>query len=380
MKLTGRWAVVFGLVVIVLAVSTDVSVGQKIRQPLQTQPQPGPGTGNAAGLSSVKIIEDPRYRKTIEVGADLIRDKVWTDAVKVLQKILDEKKDFYVRVTERDPLDIKKENIRWTSVKFEANNLIGSMDSEGLQAYELAFGADAKALLDEAKTNGDHKLIAEVAQRYCHTKAGIEANEIHATLCLARGQVFTAALRFEKLLQMNQERTKLSDLTLFKAAIAFRRAGDTTKFDETWERLQKNLDGKALKVDDKMIPLAKLKSVLDETAVVDVINRYDWPMIRGDNKHTAQAIGSPPLLDTKVWDRKIMRDILEGSADVDPDQPAETRRSRRHQAGQRRQSGGPARFLPDCLARNPGLPQPARCPRRRLEEHQGQGSGDRRNL
>ncbi len=323
MNITRRWAVVLTLVVVALAVWTDVGVGQKVK--MQPQPAPPPGAGNAAGYSSVQLIEDPRYRQVIEVGSDLIRDKVWNDAVKVLQKILDEKEDFYVKVRERDPLDTKKENIRWTSVKFEANNLIGSMEPEGLQAYELTYGADAKALLDEAKRDGDRDLLAVVAQRFCHTKAGIEANEILATLFLARGQVFTAALRFEKLLQMSPERAKLDDLTLFKAALAFRRAGDTKNYDETWERLQKNLNNGPLKVGDQMVSVAKLKAVLDETVPETGVNRFDWPMIRGDNRHTAQAIGSPPLLDTEIWKRPIMLDKLDGLPEIDPDQPAQQR-------------------------------------------------------
>src|SRR5438094_700317 len=128
MKNIRRWAVVLGLVVVTLVVSTDTGMGQKIRvQPPQPQP-PNLSTGNASGLSSVKIIEDANYRKVIEVGGDFIRDKIWTDAVKVLQKVLDQKEDFYVQVREQDAIDIKKENTRWTSVKFEANNLIGSME------------------------------------------------------------------------------------------------------------------------------------------------------------------------------------------------------------------------------------------------------------
>lgn len=326
MKLMRRFAIALGMGIILGSGATDVALGQK-RPPIQPQPgiNAGSGAGSAATLSSVKLIEDPRYRKTIEVGADLIRDKVWSDAVKVLQKILDEKEDFYVQVRERDPLDIKKEAVRWCSVKFEANNLIGSMEAEGLQTYEQTYGADAKAILDEAKKNGDRELLVEVAQRFCHTKAGIEANEILATLFLARGQVFASALRFEKLLQMPAERTKLSDLTLFKAALAFRQAGDAKNYEDTWERLEKSLDNRPLQIGDKQIPFAKIKAVCDQASFVEVANRQDWPMIRGDNKHTAQALGSPPLLDTEIWKRPIMNDKLEGFEDTDPDGPAQQR-------------------------------------------------------
>ncbi|HZZ79968.1 MAG TPA: PQQ-binding-like beta-propeller repeat protein [Gemmataceae bacterium] len=327
MKISRGCVVVLGLLVVALALSTNVGLGQRlIRQPgLPVQPNPTLNTGTAAQNSSVKIIEDPRYRQVIEVGRDLIRDEVWSEAVKVLQTILDEKEDFYVQVREQDPLDPKKENVRWSSVKFEANNLIGSMKAQGLEAYELAQGANAKSLLDDAKRLGDREKLAEVAQRYCHTKAGIEANEILATLFLARGQVFTAALRFEKLLEMPEERTKVSDLTLYKAALAFRRAGDTKNYEDTWERLQKRLNNAPLKVGTEFVPVARLKAVLEEIPKVDPVNIYDWPMVRGNNKHTAQAVGSPPLMDTKIWERKIMLDKLDGFPDIDPDQAAEAR-------------------------------------------------------
>ncbi len=78
--------------------------------------------------------------------------------------------------------------LRWTSVKFEANNLLGAMPADGLAVYEVRFGNKAKDQLDKAKKHGDRELLAEVAQRYCHTKAGIEANELLATLFLRTGR------------------------------------------------------------------------------------------------------------------------------------------------------------------------------------------------
>src|SRR5439155_13486150 len=221
-----RLAAVLGIGVMVQAASglfVDWSdaFGKKV---VPVQPVPTPGGGTASGFSSVKITEDSRFRKVISVGRDYINDKIYDKASEALQLALDEKKDYFVQVTERDAFGADRS--RWTSVKFEANNLIGSMPTIGLDTYELKYGGTAKSQLDEAKKNGDRELLADVAQRYCHTEASIEANEIVASLYLARGQVFTAALRYEKLLHMNPERAKLSDLTLYKAAIAFHRAGD----------------------------------------------------------------------------------------------------------------------------------------------------------
>jgi outer membrane protein assembly factor BamB/tetratricopeptide (TPR) repeat protein len=322
-----RLAVLLGLGFLVFALVGMLAhrgAGQVAVKKKGLPPDPVPTSGNAAGLSSVKIIEDSRFRRVINVGRDCIKDEEWNQAVDALQAILKERQDYYVQVHETDAFG--KEIPRWTSVKFEANNLIGSMPLQGLDVYELKFGADAKTMLDEAKKNGDRVLLAEVAQQFCHTTAGIEANEILATLFLARGQVFTAALRFEKLLQMNPERTKLSDLTLYKAAIAFDRAGDKKNKDATWERLLKNIQGKNyVKIGADEIPIAKLEAVFAESAVIDVVNVHDWQSWRGNVRNSAQANGSPPLLDTTLWRRKIFNDKLDGFNDEDPDQAAKDR-------------------------------------------------------
>jgi outer membrane protein assembly factor BamB/tetratricopeptide (TPR) repeat protein len=322
-----RFAACLGLGIVALALVSllaDRGAGQvaKVKKGPPLPPDPNPSGGSAAGLSSVKIMEDSRFRKVINVGRDCIKDKEWNQAVEALQTVLDEKKDYYVQILDTDAFG-KETTPRWTSVKFEANNLIGSMDLEGLDVYEQKHGGDAKIILDEAKSKGDRDLLAEVAHRYCHTIAGIEANEIEATLYLARGQVFASALRFEKLLQMKPERTKLSDMTLYKAALAFHRAGDKKNHDATWERLRPHLESKGgLKIGEDMVPMAKLAEVFKETPIVDVVNVHDWPSWRGNVRNSAQASGSPPLLDTRLWRRPVFKDKLDGFNDEDPDQPA----------------------------------------------------------
>ena len=169
-----RWTVLLGLGItgVVLALFADRSAGQLARPPVQPK---GTSGGSAAGLSSVKIIEDSQFRRVINVGRDCVKDKDWNQAVQALQSVLNQEKDYYVQVHETDPTDPKKDIARWTSVKFEANNLIGSMPLEGLDTYEQAHGAEAKTMLDEAKKKGDRDELGVVAQRFCHTKAGIEA-------------------------------------------------------------------------------------------------------------------------------------------------------------------------------------------------------------
>src|SRR5581483_9803875 len=160
--------------------------------------------------------------------------------------------------------------------KFEANNLLGSMPAEGLDIYELRFGAKAQDKLDEAKKTGDRELFAEVATRFLHTRAGAEANDLLATSFLDRGQFFMAALRFERLLAMDPKRVPISDLTLYKAALAFKRAGDLTKAEDAWRRLEQKLQAQGgMKIGDSLIPIAKLQQVLAEIPRLDTHNPHD---------------------------------------------------------------------------------------------------------
>src|SRR5205823_5617879 len=171
-----QWASWIGMGVMGMLLLTTVVSGQPlIRQKPPRPPIDQPGSGTAAGYSSVRIIENGDFRRIINVARDCIKDGDWPQAVEALQAVLNEKKDYYVKVSETGA-DGKEEFSRWTSVKFEANNLLGSMPAEGLERYEFSYGKDAKDQLDEAKSKGDRELLAEVAQRYCHTRAGIEAN------------------------------------------------------------------------------------------------------------------------------------------------------------------------------------------------------------
>src|SRR5688572_3606784 len=112
---------------------TGPAVGQKGKQPTPT-----PGSGTAAGNSSVEFIEESEFRRVLNVGRDCIKDQEYKQAVEALQAILKQPKDHHVQVREPDPTNPQKEITRWTSVKFEANNLIGSMPVEGLNVYENA--------------------------------------------------------------------------------------------------------------------------------------------------------------------------------------------------------------------------------------------------
>jgi outer membrane protein assembly factor BamB/tetratricopeptide (TPR) repeat protein len=289
--------------------------------PMMKQPG-GPGMKQPAGppsdanpathFSAIKLIENDKVQQYLDLAREYIAGKEWSKAVTALQTILDGrddlKGDFYVQVKRHDPRT-GEEKVRWASAKYEANALLGSMHADGLGVYEVTAGATARNLLAEAKRKGDRELLADVAQRYMHTRAGIEANDLLATTFLDRGQFFTAALRFERLLNLKDERYKAGDLTLFKAALAYRRAGDTANADRIWKLLEPRLQrAGGLKVGEEMVSTTRVRQVLDQIPAPTPPNAYDWPMVAGNATRTAQAKGSPPLLDEVLWVRKTVLD------------------------------------------------------------------------
>jgi outer membrane protein assembly factor BamB/tetratricopeptide (TPR) repeat protein len=260
-----------------------------------------PSDHSGPQFSALRLAEKSEYRQYINVARDCIKDKAWNDACTALQTILDNDKDFYVRIKEQDPRT-HRETERRTSVKFEANNLLGSMPDDGLDVYEQRFGGKARKLLDEAKKKGDFDALGEVAARYLHTQAGAEANELLATHYLDRGQFFLAALRFERQLALNPKRVPVSDLTLFKAALAYRRAGDVKNSERLWKQLTPRLEkAGGLKIGEQLVSAEKLEKALAQIPRPETIGSHDWPMVAGNLTRSAQALGSPPLLDQILY-------------------------------------------------------------------------------
>src|SRR6266545_4566754 len=164
----------------------------------------------------------------------------WNEVCSFLQQILDSKSDsfFDVKYKVGDTVRITR-----ISVKTEANRIISTFSPEGLQFYQQAQGATAAQLLEDAvKANYDIAMLADLSQRYFHTKAGAEGTILLATIYLERGNFLEAAYAFERLLPRKDIDDLFTGRTLFKACLALKRSGDTRHTDlykTTLERLEK---------------------------------------------------------------------------------------------------------------------------------------------
>jgi outer membrane protein assembly factor BamB len=247
----------------------------------------------------VKLASDPKTRRNLREAIRLIGEKDWSQAIRVLQILLDGKEDYFVEVTEGESKG------RRISIRAEANRLLSTLPREGKQFYEQQFGGQAKALLRKGMANNDPQVYAEVALRYLHTDAGAEAAALLASYHLDHGQYIVAALCYERLMDRENGVQRLTPLQLYKAALAFERAGDVRNRQRAWEAFQAKVDQpgetplpSALR---RMSPKNLEEGLAGSGETKLSVSRDDWVMFMGSPDRAARGVGGVPFLDANSF-------------------------------------------------------------------------------
>lgn len=177
---------------------------------------------------------DAALARKLDAARDFAESDSWEEVTQSLQSVLDGPDDTLVTV-KRDGRN-GREATAWAGVRTEASRQLGALPPHGREFYEAMYGPRARRLLAEARAKGDVHLVADVARRYAHTAAGAEATGLLGAHHLDRGRYALAALCYERLL----ERPSAHDLpavTLFHAALAFRRGGSEARAAQAWRLL-----------------------------------------------------------------------------------------------------------------------------------------------
>lgn len=241
---------------------------------------------------NVKLPIDPRSRRKIQEARRLLAQQEWSQAIRLLQSLLDSKEDSFLP---------DEANKRHVSIRVEANRLLGTLPKEGRQFYELEFGSQAKALLGRGREEGNPELLAEVALRYQHTEAGAEATAMLGTYHLDQGQAIVAALCFERLLERDDTAPLLSPLVLFKAALAFERADLPEQRDRAFAAFQNRLNqpgAPPLPAALRGKSMQELQALLRSPAMA-VSGLVDYPMLQGRPDRAGQLAAAVPFLEPR---------------------------------------------------------------------------------
>ncbi|MCI0465323.1 MAG: PQQ-like beta-propeller repeat protein [Gemmataceae bacterium] len=237
----------------------------------------------------VTLPRNEELERRLEVAPDYLKAGDWKRAGQVLQSVLDHTEDGFVPVRRRGPEG--KELVGWVSARSEAARLLATLPPRGRELYDLSHGPQAARLLAMARKSGDMLQVALAAQRYPYTTAGREAADLVATHHLDRGEHTTAARHFARLLG-RPDSGLLPPLALFKAALAFHRAGETGRAEDTWKRLAGRAPG-GIAIGGRNIPLGELKKELARPVAspADSTPLREWVAFRGNAARSAPASG-----------------------------------------------------------------------------------------
>ncbi|HKI32579.1 MAG TPA: PQQ-binding-like beta-propeller repeat protein [Gemmataceae bacterium] len=206
---------------------------------------------------------DSGVSKKFQAVRDYVASKEWDQAARLLQGLLDMPEDVFVPVTRRGLEG--KEITTGVSLRAETDRLLAALPRPGLEAYDAFVGKRASQALADARAQP--AALAVIVQRYAHTKAGADAAALLGAHHLDRGHFDLAAAHFGHLLR-SPGGDKVQPLTLFQAAVAFRRTGDRDRAEQTWKRLAAAApDG--IKAGDRTIPLDDLEKQLHGPAEPD---------------------------------------------------------------------------------------------------------------
>jgi outer membrane protein assembly factor BamB len=276
-----------------------------------------PDAGTTDDAQAIQLPTDSRLRKKLDAAQDYMKEESWGEAARILQSLLDAEQDSFVPVPGKDAQGKPAQTM--VSVKTEANRLLGTFPPPGLEHYRLSYGATARDLLNQAKNNGDTQLLAQVAQRYLSTDAGVEATSLLGAYNLDRGQFATAALYFERLLDREGNFAKLPPSTLVQAALAFHRLGDRSSADKAnarrYEELEENAwkeltaqVGHTVRLGDRTINVTDLRREADQyQPAAPEANPHECRVYRGNPSRTGQGIGDKPFME-KRWSEATMRE------------------------------------------------------------------------
>ncbi len=236
-------------------------------------------------------------QRKLDAAPDYLKAAAWERAIALLQSVLEHPEDGFVRVSRRGADGT--EGFQWVSVRGEAARILGTLPPQGLELYQISCGSKAAELLAEGRKRGDLLQVAVVAQRYPYTSAGRAAADLLATHHLDRGRYAAAAHHFARLLA-RPDADRLAPLTLFKAALAFHRAGDTTGAAAAWKRLAAR-SPRGLVLDGRVRSPAELKSEVTRPprAGGEPPPAHEWLAFRGNVARAARAPGIVGSLESR---------------------------------------------------------------------------------
>lgn len=260
------------------------------------------GSESLLGQNTTRLTPPPReLLLQLQRGIQSVKDKEHSDAVRQLGAVLappedsepEFKQDYFTQGEQANSLQ---------SLRAQAEHWIGQMPADGRKLYELRFGAEANALLEQATDEFNVLALADCTRRYFHTEAGHEATLLLGQLHLDEGRPAAAAFCFRRLTESPRAAKYEPQASLLLAA-SWLYAGSNENAERILLALKNRDPDLSLKAGDKIVKIfqndddavAWLKSALASTGVGRSAHVDEWLTAHGNAERNAQALATPPV-------------------------------------------------------------------------------------
>jgi len=289
--------------------------------------QPAPSDVRRPLMYAEKAIEEGRYSDAALRLGQLLMNESLDDP---------EAQDYFLVGTDEGGTALVSERL-----KAKVQRLIGDLSAAGRQAYQLQFGAQARALLDEALAEESTGKLTDVIRRFFHTRAGYEASLLAGQREMAEGRPLVAALHLQRLAEVPAAAAEFDPELSLLLATCWWYADMPEQAQAVVEALKKRLPRATVRVAERDVPLfADDRPALDsfrqllgagDLATPEVTQ---WVMHRGNAQRNARTRGSLPMMnfrwlvpttldreDEKVVERMARQYRDEGRAAIPALQP-----------------------------------------------------------
>lgn len=253
-------------------------------------------------LNRVLVLAPREYQQLLRESERAIEQAQFSEAIRLLGQLMDVKNQpngpLGVQADEDFFIGHPGESHFASSLRGEAQRLLGSLPPQGLQLYELNYGATAKTLLEKALAERDIKTLSEVCWRYSHTQAGTVATVMLARHYLDTGQPLAASLLLKRLVVRPDVAREYGPELPLLLAISLASGGREKESVETLERLKEShpnasftVSGKPVELyEDDEEPLAWLQQNF-QLSTSDQRQLHDWKMHRGTPSRNPRTNG-----------------------------------------------------------------------------------------
>ena len=262
-----------------------------------------PGSNSTGQNDAIQTTFAPPDRRTLLLFSRarlLLEEARHAEAVQCLGAILENPNDFFFR---SGPTAASH-----SSLKSEAQRLLGGMSRQGRELYELQFGPVARRMLRDAAIAGDADGLAEVSRRFFHTQAGYEATLLLGLHHLDHARPMAGGLTLKRLRETSPDADRFEPALSLALAACWIRAEMPEEARQTLAGLSEFRTETGVEIGGEEVPwfgrdgdpLVWLVGLLGPESTTGKKKADHWMMLHGDPSRNASTGASGPLLN-KRW-------------------------------------------------------------------------------